>query len=99
MLMPTLRLQLESAAEGSDSHYNVDQFVQDAVELKITPFMLDTYAHEYEEIVRIRDAHANEVAALQHHNRALQAQTWAEQSICSMLSLDNSFAFVVQEKP
>jgi len=72
----------ESAAEGGEPHYNIDQFVQDAVELKITPFMLDTYAHEYEEIVRIRDAHANEVAALQHQNRALQAQMWGQLSTC-----------------
>ena len=72
--MPRLHLQLDTADESADAYYNVDLFVQDAVEMKITPFMLDTYAHEYEEIVRIRDAHANEVAALQQQIRALQGQ-------------------------
>ena len=73
--MRRLRLQLDTADESADARYDVDLFVQDAVETKITPFMLDTYAHEYEEIVRIRDAHANEVAALQQQIRALQGQT------------------------
>lgn len=54
--------------------HRVDEFVQDAVSLRITPFMLDSYAHEYEEIVRRRDAHASEVDALRNSNRNLIAQ-------------------------
>jgi hypothetical protein len=34
--------------------YKVDEFVTDAVALKITPFMLDSYAHEYEDMI-VRD--------------------------------------------
>ena len=34
----------------------MDEFIQDAISLRITPFMLDNYAHEYEELVRARDA-------------------------------------------
>lgn len=52
----------------------MDEFVQDAVSLKITPFMLDSYAHEYEDLIRVRDAHALEVDTLRHSNRTLLAQ-------------------------
>jgi hypothetical protein len=54
--------------------YRVDEFVQDAVSLRITPFMLDSYASEYEELVRIRDAHALELETLRNSNRTLLAQ-------------------------
>ena len=54
--------------------YWVDEFVQDAVSLQITPFMLDTYAHEYDDLVRMRDAHALELDNLRSNNRSLMAQ-------------------------
>ena len=54
--------------------YRVDEFVQDAVSLRITPFMLDTYAHEYDNLVRMRDAHALELDNLRSNNRSLMAQ-------------------------
>jgi len=54
--------------------YRVDEFVQDAVSLRITPFMLDSYAHEYDDLVRMRDAHALELDNLRNSNRALMAQ-------------------------
>jgi ecotropic viral integration site 5 protein len=54
--------------------YRVDEFVQDAFSLKITPFMLDSYAHEYEDLIRIRDAHALEVETLRNSNRTLLTQ-------------------------
>lgn len=60
--------------------YRVDEFVQDAVSLKITPFMLDSYAQEYAEIVRKRDAHMAEMDALRTSNRNLSAQVWV--SLC-----------------
>jgi len=56
--------------------YRVDDFVQDAVSLKITPFMLDSYAREYEDLIRIRDAHALEVETLRQSNRNFLAQVW-----------------------
>ncbi|OBZ66581.1 GTPase-activating protein GYP5 [Grifola frondosa] len=72
--------QLESAehtAEGEPKQaYKVDEFVQDAVSLKITPFMLDTYAHEYDELVRARDAHRIEMDALRNTNRMLSSQVY-----------------------
>ncbi|KAF8444618.1 rab-GTPase-TBC domain-containing protein [Boletus edulis BED1] len=71
--------------QGSDSQaqYNVDEFVHDAVSLRITPFMLDAYAHEYADLVRAREAHAIEVDTLRNVNRALAAK---------VKELDASFA-------
>ncbi|KAH9949002.1 rab-GTPase-TBC domain-containing protein [Amylocystis lapponica] len=66
-----------ASAEGetpTDAIYNVDEFVQDAVSLKITPFMLDSYAQEYDEIVRTREAHALEMDVLRNSNRSLSNQ-------------------------
>ncbi|KAH8119401.1 RabGAP/TBC [Phellopilus nigrolimitatus] len=54
--------------------YRVNKFVQDALSLKITPFMLDVYAHEYEELVRTREAHMVEMDNLRNTNRHLTAQ-------------------------
>ena len=54
--------------------YRVDEFVQDALSLRITPFMLDNYAREYEELVRARDAHRIEVDGLKAANHRLSAQ-------------------------
>jgi len=54
--------------------YQVDQFVQEALSLKITPFMLDVYAHEYEDFVRTRDAHMAETDELRNSVRQLTAK-------------------------
>lgn len=31
--------------------FNVDEFVQDATSLRITPFQLDSYSHEYDDLM------------------------------------------------
>jgi ecotropic viral integration site 5 protein len=67
-------LQLETP--GKKDTYNVNEFLQDTLSLRITPFMLDNYAREYAELVRARDAHAHEVDALRNNNRSLSAQVW-----------------------
>ncbi|KAI0344866.1 RabGAP/TBC [Trametopsis cervina] len=59
--------------EGNSAVYDIDQFVQDAVSMNITPFILDQYATEYAELVRTRDAHAIEMDKLRTSNRTLQA--------------------------
>lgn len=64
--------QEEQAA--SRPEYRVDDLVQDAISLKITPFMLDAYAHEYHDFMRRREAHAIEVDNLRNANRALTAK-------------------------
>ncbi|KAH8990490.1 rab-GTPase-TBC domain-containing protein [Lactarius akahatsu] len=60
--------------EGEKATYRVDDFVNDAMSLRITPFMLDSYTHEYSEMIRAREAHAAEMDALRNHNRQLSAQ-------------------------
>lgn len=60
--------------EGGKLGYRVDDFVNDAMSMRITPFMLDSYNHEYHEMVRAREAHAAEMDALRNHNRQLSAQ-------------------------
>jgi hypothetical protein len=48
---------LDSAdPDDGGGKYNVDEFVNDAVSLRITPFMLDCYRHEYEDLV-VRASH------------------------------------------
>jgi hypothetical protein len=79
-VLSTLR-KIESSnqhEEGGESDpqakHNVDEFVQDAVSLRITPFMLDAFAHEYADLMRAREAHAIEMDALRNSNRALSAK-------------------------
>jgi hypothetical protein len=63
--------------EGEKATYRVDDFVNDAMSLRITPFMLDAYTHEYSEMIRAREAHAAEMDSLRNHNRQLSAQMCA----------------------
>jgi hypothetical protein len=67
-----------SAAEEKKDKptYDVDEFVNDAVALRITPFMLDTYAREYEDMVRAKEAQAVEMDELRTSNRTLSSQVW-----------------------
>ena len=37
--------------EVAVAKYKVDEFVQDAAALRITPFMLDSYRHEFEDLM------------------------------------------------
>ncbi|KAH9991837.1 RabGAP/TBC [Russula vinacea] len=71
--------------EGGKPTYRVDDFVNDAMSLRITPFMLDSYSHEYQEMIRVRDMHAAEMDALRNHNRQLSAQiNMLEASLASL---------------
>ncbi|KAI0081204.1 RabGAP/TBC [Panus rudis PR-1116 ss-1] len=81
--------------DTSEPKYDVDRFVQDAVSLRITPFMLDNYAHEYEELVRTRDAHAIEMDALRNSNRNLSAQV--NRLEASMAQLNTEHCEVLNE--
>lgn len=57
-----------------EGRFLTDEFVRDAFQTRITPFMLDAYAREYEELLRARDAHATEMDTLRNQNRALTVQ-------------------------
>lgn len=65
------------APNGEKVTYRVDDFVNDAMSMRITPFMLDSYTHEYTEMIRAREAHAAEMDLLRNHNRQLSAQVCA----------------------
>ncbi|KAF9227336.1 RabGAP/TBC [Gyrodon lividus] len=71
------RYKIESSErEQSElqAKYRVNEFVQDAISLKITPFTLDAYAHEYRDLVKAREAHAIEMDVLRNSNRTLVAK-------------------------
>lgn len=61
-------------SQREDGTYDVDSFVQDAVNLRVTPLMLDAFAAEYRESVRIKEAHILEMDGLRNSNRNLSAQ-------------------------
>lgn len=63
-----------SSNTGVEDPYAVDAFVKEACELRVTAFMLDNYANEWQEAVRLRDAHAIEMDELRNANRSLKAQ-------------------------
>ncbi|PFH51496.1 hypothetical protein AMATHDRAFT_58886 [Amanita thiersii Skay4041] len=68
------RYRVSKEDRGEEAKYDVDQFVQDSVSIQITPFMLDSYRHEYEDIVRETNKHAIEMDGLRNSNRALSVQ-------------------------
>jgi predicted lipoprotein len=64
------------AAKDASAAYHADRFVQDSLRVKITPFMLDTFAGEWEELRRAQSAHTTEMEALRAANRSLTAQVY-----------------------
>ncbi|KDQ28148.1 hypothetical protein PLEOSDRAFT_1112882 [Pleurotus ostreatus PC15] len=75
--------------EGSAALYKVDEFIQDAFALRITPFMLDSYRHEYEEVVRRTNAHAIEIDNLRNSNRLLSAQVKSLESSLAQINTEH----------
>ncbi|KAJ1579384.1 hypothetical protein NDA11_005253 [Ustilago hordei] len=67
------------SANGSTQkpQYRTNEFVRDAFEIKITPFLLDTYAGEFDVQVRAANAHRREVEALRLVNRNLASRVKA----------------------
>ncbi|KAJ7497322.1 rab-GTPase-TBC domain-containing protein [Mycena latifolia] len=84
------RYKVESP-EGDESkvQYRVDEFVQDAVSLRITPFMLDSYRHEYEDRLRETNKHAMEVDELRNSNRILSASVKNMETSLAQLSAEH----------
>ncbi|KAN0060790.1 GTPase-activating protein [Thecaphora frezii] len=90
--VPTSPVAAESAEDGDTTAttitadgvrskrkkiYKTNEFVRDAFQIKITPFMLDSYASEFDEQVRAANAHRREVEALRLVNRNLAARVKA----------------------
>ncbi|KAF9012346.1 rab-GTPase-TBC domain-containing protein [Cyathus striatus] len=80
--------RLEDSGEQT-SKYKVDEFIQNAVSLKITPFMLDCYRHEYEDLVRETNKHALEMDQLRNSNRALSSQVKSLEASLAQLNTEH----------
>ncbi|KAJ7901861.1 rab-GTPase-TBC domain-containing protein [Mycena olivaceomarginata] len=81
--------------DAGKPQYRVDEFVQDAVSLRITPFMLDAYSHEYEDLVRETNKHALEVDELRNSNRVLSASVKTLET--SLAQLNDEHVHVLNE--
>lgn len=64
----------DGEAEVARPSYDVDRFVQDAFQVKVSPFMLDSYGAEWEDLRRAANKHAMEMDGLRNANRQLTAQ-------------------------
>ena len=75
-MAPTPRLRNEEVLPNAQSTaaYQADRYVQDALAVRITPFQLDNFASEWEELRRQQTAHAVEMDSLRQQNRSLQSQ-------------------------
>lgn len=75
---PTPKLSNSNDPQDAQSTalYQADRFVQDALRVRITPFQLDNFASEWEELRRQQTAHAMEMDILRQTNRTLQAQVY-----------------------
>ncbi|KAF8507745.1 RabGAP/TBC [Gautieria morchelliformis] len=76
-------------SEQDDPVYLVDVFVRDASLVRITPFMLDAYAREYQDAVREREAHAVEMDSLRNANRHLTAQVKSLEDSLAQLNTEH----------
>ncbi len=77
-----------TSAEGKPV-YRTNEFVRDAFEIKITPFILDTYAAEFDAQVRAANAHRREVDALRLVNRNLAARVQALENQLNSLNAEH----------
>lgn len=80
---------VEGGQEEKTTKYKVDEFVQEAVSLHITPFMLDSYRHEYEDMLRETNKRAVEMDILQNSNRILSAQVKSLENSLAQLSTEH----------
>ncbi|KAJ3914651.1 rab-GTPase-TBC domain-containing protein [Lentinula edodes] len=80
---------VEGGKEEKEIQYQVNEFVNDAVSLRITAFMLDSYSHEYEDMVREKNKHTAEIDELQSSNRALSAQVKRLESNFAQLNVEH----------
>lgn len=90
-LFDKYRIESKEGEEEADENvkYDVDQFVQDAVALHITPFMLDAYRHEYEDQLRETNKHAIEMDELRSTNRALSLQVKNLENSLAQLNVEH----------
>ncbi|KIY73048.1 RabGAP/TBC [Cylindrobasidium torrendii FP15055 ss-10] len=69
--------------------FNVDEFVHDATSLRITPFQLDSYSHEYDDLMKEVNKNAIEKDELRNTNRMLTAQVKKLENDLAQLNTDH----------
>ncbi|PPQ67292.1 hypothetical protein CVT25_005876 [Psilocybe cyanescens] len=79
----------ESDLADDSAKYRVDDFVTDAVSLRITPFMLDCYRHEYEDNLREINKHAIQIDELRSSNRSLSSQVKTLENSLAQLNVEH----------
>ncbi|KAB5595096.1 GTPase-activating protein GYP5 [Ceratobasidium theobromae] len=87
----------ESETTGSDGpQYRADDFVQDAFRISrnFTPFMLDSYASEYQAKVKAENAHQEEMDSLRAINRNLSQHV--KQLESSLAQINSEHCALVQ---
>jgi len=75
--------------EASVPKYKVDEFVQEAAALRITPFMLDCYRHEYEDLIRENNKHTVLIDELRNSNRMLSGQVKSLETSLAQLNSEH----------
>ncbi|KAF8906517.1 rab-GTPase-TBC domain-containing protein [Gymnopilus junonius] len=79
----------EDGLLGQTPKYRVDEFVTEATSLRITPFMLDCYRHEYEDLVRETNKNAMLIDELRNSNRALSNQVKTLENSLAQLDVEH----------
>ncbi len=78
-----------SSGEAERGEYLTNAFVRDAFTVKITPFILDTFAAEFDAQVRAANAHRRETEALRLVNRNLAARVKALETQLNSLNAEH----------
>ncbi|KAF8200794.1 rab-GTPase-TBC domain-containing protein [Pholiota molesta] len=81
--------EVDVQPEAGAGKYRVDEFVNDAASLHISPFMLDSYRHEYEDLVRETNKHAMQIDELRTSNRALSNQVKTLENSLAQLNVEH----------
>ncbi|KAK4704438.1 ecotropic viral integration site 5 protein, partial [Phenoliferia sp. Uapishka_3] len=72
-----------------DPLYRADQFVRDALQIKVTPLMLDQFGEEWENLCRQQNAHTAEIENLRRANSQLSAQVRGLETSLSQINIEH----------
>ncbi|EFI28145.1 hypothetical protein CC1G_14172 [Coprinopsis cinerea okayama7 len=79
----------EGPEEEGTPKYRVDEFVQEAVSVNITPFMLDSFRHEYEDLMRETHKQKTLIEDLTTTNRQLSQQVKSLEETLAQLNAEH----------
>ncbi|KAL8283644.1 hypothetical protein RQP46_005439 [Phenoliferia psychrophenolica] len=69
--------------------YKADEFVREALQVKITPLMLDQFGDEWENLCRQQNAHTAEIENLRRANSQLSSQVRGLESSLSQINIEH----------